>query len=228
MEDDSTSRPDPATRVRRPEDAADIDKAERLREHAATFGEAMRQDHGGRRLWIGAALATVPVVAMLLAPGGANAQFAVAGKKVSPVESNFAGVRQITPRYGLVVQINHDARPPGDFELNTVDEVYGRLLHEFPRGPVVRADALPLVVTTPAKIARFGEGGRRRMFRFLEPELKQHQDLHVSPTAIFISNEPLDDGEKLRSLLTRALRFHFDVKLREAVESMDRPVPDRP
>ena len=93
---------------------------------------------------------------------------------------------------------------------------------------MIRADALPLVVTLQAKIDRFGEGGRRRMFRILEPELKTHKDLHVSPTAIFISDETLGDGERLRSVLTRALRFHFDERLREAIESMDRPIPDRP
>lgn len=175
-----------------------------------------------------AALAGLALIAALQAPDTASAQFAIAGKKVSPAESNFAGVRQATPRYGLVVQINHDARAPGDFDLALVDDVYGSLLRESRTGPLVRADALPLVVTTQAKIDRFGEGGRRRMFRFLEPELKRHTDLHLSPTAIFISDEALGDGTRLRSLLARALRFHFDDRFREAVESMDRPHPDRP
>ena len=66
------------------------------------------------------------------------------------------------------------------------------------------------------------------MFRFLEPELKQHADLHLSPTAIFISDEALADAARLRSVLTRALQFYFDERLREAIDSMDRPVPDRP
>ncbi|MGH7389738.1 MAG: hypothetical protein ACREM3_09815 [Candidatus Rokuibacteriota bacterium] len=157
----------------------------------------------------------------------AAAQFSVDGQKVAPAESNFAGVRQVTPRYGLVVQINHDVRRESDFELNLVDDVYAGLLQQYRQGPVVRADALPLVVSTQAKIARFGEGGRRRMFRFLEPELRRHQDLHLSPTAIFISDETLANAERLRSVLTRALRFHFDPQLREAIDSMDRPHPDR-
>lgn len=167
----------------------------------------------------------------LATAGGASpawGQFSVAGKKVAPVEENFAGVRQVTPLFGLVVQINHDVRPSQDFELTLVDDVYAALLQESRGGPVIRAEALPLVVTTQAKIARFGEGGRRRMFRFLEPELKRHVDLHLSPTAIFISDENLGDRERLRSLLTRALRLHFDERLRQAVESMGRPVPDRP
>ena len=173
------------------------------------------------------ACSLVVLVGLAAAPP-ARAQFSVGGKKAPPVESNFAGVRQSTPRYGLVVQINHDVRPPGDFELNLVDEIYRNLWRESRRGPVIRADALPLVVTLQAKIDRFGEGGRRRMFRILEPELKTHKDLHVSPTAIFISDETLGDGTRLRSVLTRALRFHFDERLREAIESMDRPIPDRP
>jgi hypothetical protein len=168
------------------------------------------------------------LIVALQVPGAAGAQFAIAGKKVSPTERNFAGVRHVTPRYGIVVQINHEVRPPGDFELTLVDEVYATLFKESGRGPVIQADALPVVVTTAAKLARFGEGGRRRMFRFLEPELRKHPDLHLSPTAVFISEDALGDGDRLRSLLTRALRFHFDQRLREAIESMDRPIPDRP
>jgi hypothetical protein len=167
-------------------------------------------------------LAGVPVIAP------AVAQFSVKGRTVPPAERNFAGVRQVTPRYGLVVQINHDVQRPGDFELSLVDEIYAELLRKFGGSPVIRTDAVPLVVSTQAKLTRFGEGGRRRMFRFLEPELKNHPDLHLSPTAIFISDETLADGQRLRSVLTRALRFYFDEQLREAIESMDRPVPDRP
>ena len=188
----------------------------------------MRRDGAGTRLSVRVALAALPLIAALLAPEPASAQFSVAGRKVAPAESNFAGIRQVTPRYGLVVQINHDARTVGDFELGLVDEVYAGLLRESRRGPVVRADALPLVITTQAKLDRFGEGGRRRMFRFLEPELKKHPDLHLSPTAIFIADGALGNGDGLRSLLTRALRFHFDDRYRAAIESMDRPTPDRP
>jgi len=178
-----------------------------------------------RRLTILPALALLASVA---AASPAAAQFSVNGQKVPPSESNFAGVRQVTPRYGLVVQINHDVRPPGDFDLVLVDEVYADLLRKSARGPVIRAETLPLVVSTQAKITRFGEGGRRRMFRFLEPELRKHPDLHLSPTAVFISEETLVDTGRLRSVLTRALRLHFDDRLREAIESMDRPHADRP
>ena len=187
----------------------------------------MLRDDAVQRMRSPSRLAVVALIAALLAPVSASAQFAIAGKRVSPAESNFAGVRQVSPRYGLIVQINHDVRA-GDFDLNVVDEVYASLLGESRGGPVIRADALPLVVTTQAKIDRFGEGGRRRMFRFLEPELKRHQDVHLSPTAIFVSDEALGDGEKLRSILRRALQFHFDERFRQAVRSMDRPLPDRP
>ena len=188
----------------------------------------MRRGGAGKWLPVRVALSALPLIAALLAPGPASAQFTVAGRKVPPLETNFAGIRQVTPRYGLVIQINHDVRTAGDFELSLVDEVYASLLREAPRGPVVRADTLPLVIITQAKLDRFGEGGRRRMFRFLEHDLKKHPDLHLSPTAIFISDGALGNGERLRSLLARALRFHFDDRFREALESMDRPTPDRP
>jgi len=75
----------------------------------------MRRDGAGTRLPVCVALAALPLIAVLFAPEPASAQFAVAGRKVPPAESNFAGVRQVTPRDGLVVQINHDARTAGDF-----------------------------------------------------------------------------------------------------------------
>jgi hypothetical protein len=188
----------------------------------------MRRNGAHKKFPVPVALTALSLIAALSAPGLASAQFTVAGRKVPPAESNFAGVRQVTPRYGLVVQINHDVRTASDFELSLVDEIYASLLLESARRPVVKADALPLVITTQAKLDRFSEGGRRRMFRFLEPELRKHPDLHLSPTAIFISDGALGDEERLRSLLMRALRFHFDDRLREAIESMDRPIPDRP
>lgn len=179
----------------------------------------MRWRHAGLR-------GALTLFVIAVSAGPAAAQFSVGGQKVAPTESNFAGVRQVTPRYGLVVQINHEVRPV-DFDLGLVDEVYARLLRESRRGPVVPAEALPLVVTTQAKITRFGEGPRRRMFRFLAPEVAK-KDFHLSPTAIFISDETLGDSERLRSILTRALQFHFDERFREAVDSMERPTPDRP
>lgn len=173
-------------------------------------------------------LPALALLASVTAAPPAIAQFSVNGQTVPPSERNFAGVRRVTPRYGLIVQINHDVRAPRDFELTLVDEVYAALLRRSTRGPVIRPDALPLVISTQAKIARFGEGGRRRMFRFLEPELKRHPDLHLSPIAIFISDETLTDAGRLRSTLTRALGFHFDDRLREAIDSIDRLTPDRP
>src|SRR5437867_117060 len=126
----------------------------------------------------------------------------------------------------LVVQINHDAKLAGDFELNLVDEAYATLLgtHQSAQVP---ADLLPLVFVSDTKMARFGEGGRRRIFRWLEPTMQLHPDIHLSPAAIFISDENFKDRERLRSALTRALSFLFDRPSREALASMARPLPDK-
>ena len=164
-------------------------------------------------------------VASLFDPCPAAAQFMIGGRKVAPQESNFAGVRHTSPRYGVVVQVNHDARLNGDFELTLVDEAYASLLRQYSKA-VVR-DMLPLVFVADAKMARFGEGGRRRMFRWLESDLRGHPDIHVSPAAIFVSDENLDDRQKLQSALNRALGFYFNPRFREALESVERPTPDR-
>jgi hypothetical protein len=121
------------------------------------------------------------LVTSLLLPGPASAQFTIGGRKVPPIETNFAGVRQVSPQYGLVVQINHDARTAGDFELSLLDDTYANLLHQYRGGLAVPTDLLPVVFVSEAKIARFGEGTRRRIFRWLEPELRKHPDVHLSP-----------------------------------------------
>lgn len=167
------------------------------------------------------------LAACVFLPGLAGAQFTVGGKKVPPIETNFAGVRQVSPRYGLVVQINHDARTAGDFELSLLDDTYANLLHQYRGGPAVPTDLVPVVFVSEAKIARFGEGGRRRMFRWLEPELRKHPDVYISPAAIFVSDETLSDREKLRSALSRALGFLFDQRFRKALDSIEHPQPDR-
>ncbi|MBI4609238.1 MAG: hypothetical protein HY726_09525 [Candidatus Rokubacteria bacterium] len=162
--------------------------------------------------------------AMLL-PGQASAQFTIAGKKVSPSETNFAGVRQVSPVYGFVVQINHDAQLAADFDLQAVDGAFAKLLREHGRAPLVSATRLIVVVTTGAKIAKFGEAGQRRMFRWLEPELRKHGDFHVSPVAIFISDQAASDRAKLEAVLMRALTLYFDPRLREALDSVDSAPP---
>lgn len=106
------------------------------------------------------------------------------------------------------------------------NDVYASLLREH-RAAVVRADMLPLVFVSDAKMVRFGEGGRRRIFRWLESDLRRHPDVHISPAAIFVSDENLDDRQKLQSALSRALAFHFNPRFREALESIERPTPDR-
>ena len=156
----------------------------------------------------------------------AAAEFTIGGRRVLPQENNFAGVRHASPRYGLVVQINHDAQFDGNFELNLVDETYAALLQQH-RTAAMPPDAIPVVFVADAKMARFGEGGRRRMFRFLESEMRKHPDVHISPSAIFISDTNLTDGQKLRSALQRALSFLFDKRYREALEGIERPTPDK-
>jgi len=171
-------------------------------------------------------LTTLALGANLLDPCIAAAQFTIEGRKVTPQETNFAGVRHTSPRFGLIVQLNHDARLNGDFELTLVDEVYAGLLRQH-RAAAVKTEGLPLVFVSDAKMARFGEGGRRRIFRFLESDLRKHPDVHLSPAAIFISDETLRDPEKLHSALGRALSFLFDRRFREALDSIERPTPDR-
>ena len=169
---------------------------------------------------------TALAVVTLTGPAFAAAEFTVGGRHVTPQESNFAGVRHVSPRYGLVVQINHDARTTGDFELTLVDDAYAALLQQH-QTSAMPPDALPVVFVSEAKMARFGEGGRRRIFRFLEPEMRKHPDVHLSPAAIFISDENLADHAKLQSALRRALSFLFDRRYREALDSIERPTPDR-
>ena len=171
-------------------------------------------------------LTALALAANVLDPCIAAAQFTIEGRKVMPQETNFAGVRHTSPRFGLVVQLNHDARLNGDFELTLVDDAYAGLLKQG-RTAALPADALPVVFVSEAKMARFGEGGRRRIFRLLEPELRKHPDMHLSPAAIFISDENLSDRLKLQSALSRALTFLFDRRLRETFESIERPTPDR-
>jgi hypothetical protein len=177
-----------------------------------------------RQVW--SILLAVLAVAAVLGPAPASAQFTVAGRKVPPQESNFAGVRHASPRYGLVVQINHDARLASDLELGLVDDAYASLLKQH-RTAAVPADSLPLVFVSDAKIARFEQGGRRRMFRWLEPELAKHSDIHLSPAAIFIADSATRDRDTLRSALARGLAFMFDQRFRQALDSMDRPIPDK-
>ncbi|MBM3219713.1 MAG: hypothetical protein FJZ38_13750 [Candidatus Rokubacteria bacterium] len=162
----------------------------------------------------------------VLDPCPAAAQFTIGGRKVAPQESNFAGVRHSSPRYGVVVQLNHDARVNGPFELTLVDDTYASLLRQHTK-PAVPIDALPLVFVSDAKMARFGEGGRRRIFRWLESDLRKHPDVHVSPAAIFVSDENLDDRQKLQSALSRAMAFYFNPRFREALDGVERPTPDR-
>ena len=74
-----------------------------------------RQPSPTRLRWSAPALIVGTALLVVLPALPAAAQFTVAGRKVSPQEVNFAGLRYTSPRYGLVVQINHDAKLAGDF-----------------------------------------------------------------------------------------------------------------
>lgn len=172
--------------------------------------------------WVAASLLWALLLgSAILIPGQASAQFTIAGKKVPPSETNFAGVRQVSPVYGFVVQINHDAQLAADFDLQVIDAAFAKLVKEHGGTPFVSATRLLVVVTTEAKIAKFGEAGQRRMFRWLEPELRKHRDFHVSPVAVFISDQAAADRAKLEAVLMRALTLYFDPRLREALDSVD-------
>lgn len=205
--------------------------AEAMGEHPVGFrGAGVRhrvvcslfQRVGCRQKTSACAILSILVLALHLSfPAPARAQFTIAGKKIHPTETNFAGVRQVSPVYGFVVQINHDAQLPADFDLEVVDSAFAKLLRENRRSPLVAATRLLVVVTTEAKITKFGEAGQRRMFRWLEPELRKHRDFHVSPVALFISDLAAGDRVKLEEVLMRAFTLYFDARLKEALDAID-------
>lgn len=184
---------------------------------------------GRHRSWIcrhrWGALRALALLASLAGATPASGQFLVDGKRVGPTETNFAGVRQISPLYGFVVQINHDARLDGDLDLGLIDDVFAKLQRDHRGEALVAPTRLVVVITTGAKIAKFGEAGQRRIFRWLEPDLRKHRDFHVSPVAIFIADQVAADREKLEAVLSRALSLYFDPRLKEALDSVDTQAP---
>lgn len=167
----------------------------------------------------------VTLLAGVVTAPPAEAQFSAGGRKVPPLEQNFAGVRQVSPLYRFGVQVNHDAELPGDFDLDVIDDTFTKLLREHRRDPLVPPSRLVVAITTGAKIAKFGEAGQRRIFRWLEPQLRKHRDFHVSPVAIFIADQVAAGRRKLEDVLTRALGLYFGTELKDALDSLDTGAP---
>src|SRR5262245_21148713 len=71
----------------------------------------------------------------LLWCGWAMAGFTVHGQKVPTIETNFAGDRQMSPRFKVVIQINHDTEQTRDLELTIVDDIFQTLLTDYRRDP---------------------------------------------------------------------------------------------
>lgn len=159
----------------------------------------------------------------------AAAGFAVKGKKVSSIETNFAGERQVSPKFKIVVQVNHDAEQAGDLELTVVDEVLQSLVNDHRKQPLLPGDFLKIVFITNAKVRRFHEGPGRWIFRLFEGQAAKHPDVYLSPTAIFISDHALRDDGRLRAALYQGLSYLFSREFYEAMQGLVRrgvPVPN--
>jgi hypothetical protein len=177
--------------------------------------------------------ALAPAIALsltlhLLVSGWASAGFLVQGAPVPFLETNFAGERQLSPKFKVVVQINHDTEKTRDLELTIVDEVFQTLLAYHQRAPLLPSDFLTVVFITDAKMRRFFEGPKRRIFRILEGEMEKHPDVYLSPTAIFISASTLEDDQRLRTALYQGLGYLFNQEFYDAMEGLRQrgtPVP---
>lgn len=162
----------------------------------------------------------------LILPPWAIAGFTVSGKKVSSVETNFAGERQVSPKFKIAVQVNHDAEQTRDLELTIIDEVFQSLLADHRRESLIPSNFLPVVFITDVKMRRFHEGPRRWIFRLLEGEKGKHPDVYLSPTAVFISDSTLGDDRRLRAALYQGLSYVFSQEFYEAMQGLiERGVP---
>ncbi len=158
----------------------------------------------------------------------AIAGFTVSGKKVSSTETNFAGERQVSPKFKIAVQVNHDAGQTRDLELTIVDEVFQSLLADHRREPLLPRDFFRVVFITEAKMRRFYEGPKRWIFKLLEGKMEKHPDVYLSPAAVFISDSALGDDQRLRSALYQGLGYLFSREFYEAMQGLVKrgvPVP---
>ena len=164
----------------------------------------------------------------LLLSSWAMAGFTVQGQQVSSIETNFAGERQVSPKFKVVVQMNHDTEKTRGLELTIIDEVFQALLTDLRREPLLPSNFLTVVFITEAKMRRFYEGPERRIFRMLEGKAGQHHDVYLAPMAVFISERTLEDDQRLRSALYQGLGHLFSQKFYEAMEGLTQrgvPVP---
>ncbi|MBI3327956.1 MAG: hypothetical protein HYZ81_14800 [Nitrospinae bacterium] len=156
----------------------------------------------------------------------AGGEFSIGGRPVEPQDTNFAGVRHASPKYRISVQINHDTQMRDHLELTVVDEVFQALLADHRREPLLSSNFLTVVFITEAKMSRFYEGPKRRIFRMLEGEMEKHPDVYLSPTAVFISDSTLSDDRRLRSALYQGLGYLFRQEFYEAMEGLiNRGIP---
>ncbi len=160
-----------------------------------------------------------PTLAMA---GGA---FTVGGQPVEPQETNFAGGRHASPKYRIVVQINHDTQATRPLELTVVDDVYRALLAQHTSQPYLPADSVPVVFITDTKLRQFLAGPKRLLFGNLETEIKTQQDVYLSPTAIFVTDAAFADREKLRAALRLGLSYLFNADFYRAVVGLDHAIP---
>jgi hypothetical protein len=165
------------------------------------------------------ALLAYPILA------AAAAGFTIDGHPVTPQDANFVGVRHASPVYRIPVQINHDTQPAGNLELTIVDDVFQALLAHHRQAPYVPVDALPVVFIADLKLRRFSEGPRRLLFGQLETEIKQQRDVYAAPTAIFITDAALGDGERLRADLRLGLGYLFNAEFSRAIVGLERAIP---
>lgn len=165
-------------------------------------------------------LVLVLLSSLLVAEAG-EGRFAIGGKPVAPESTNFAGDRHASPRFRILIQINHDARPQSAFELTLVDEVFQQLLDRHRRQPFVRASYLPIVVVTEQKFRRFTGSNLRRGIGPLEDEFRRLEGVYLSPVAIFISETSVGDRGNLARALTTGLGYLFNAEFFDLLRGMD-------
>jgi hypothetical protein len=148
--------------------------------------------------------------------------FLIDGSPVEPQDINFAGVRHASPKYRIAVQINHDTQRLGGLELTVVDDVFQVLLAQHRREPYIPADALPVVFIADLKLRRFSDGPRLLLFGPLETATKQQREVYPAPTAIFITDAVLADGDRLRAGLQLGLGYLFHEDFYRAIVGLER------
>ena len=155
----------------------------------------------------------------------AGATFTLGRRPIAPTETNFAGHRQTSPTYRVVIQINHDTRGDVTLDLALVDDVYRVVRGQQKHDPLFARDALPLVFITEAKMQRFMEAPQRLLFGRMDFDVKKQADVYPSPNAVFISDATLADPLRLRRALEHGLGYFFNTEFHRAVGGLDQARP---